>query len=83
MSFGLRRCEGCGQILATGRATVCSPRCRTAQWRRARKRAHAATVATLEADNARLGQRVAELLQRMGELQRLVEQLKGRLASRR
>jgi Phage integrase family len=51
---------------------VCSPRCRIARWRQTRARETAATIARLLAENAALRQRV-------GELERLVGQLKRRL----
>jgi uncharacterized protein involved in exopolysaccharide biosynthesis len=51
---------------------VCSPRCRVASWRALRAQETAATLARLLAENAALRQRV-------GELERLVGQLKRRL----
>jgi predicted nucleic acid-binding Zn ribbon protein len=64
-------CVVCGQPVA-GRRQTCSPRCRVAQWRRAREREHAATLARLLAENTALRQRI-------GELEHLVGQLKRRL----
>jgi hypothetical protein len=43
-------------------------KCRTAQWRRDRERKHAATVARLQAETARLRQRMAELENLVGQL---------------
>jgi hypothetical protein len=51
---------------------VCSPRCRIARWRQTPAGEAAATVTRLQAQNAALRQRVAEL-------ERLVGQLKRRL----
>jgi hypothetical protein len=51
---------------------VCSPRCRIARWRQTRADETAAALARLEAENATLRQRV-------GELKRLIGQLKRRL----
>jgi hypothetical protein len=66
-------CEVCGHPLAGRRSPrVCSRRCRIARWRQARAAAHAAELAQLHAENAALRQRV-------GELERLVGQLKRRL----
>jgi predicted nucleic acid-binding Zn ribbon protein len=69
-------CAVCGRAL-TGRRPqrVCSPRCRIARWRQARAEATATTLARLEAENTALRQRV-------GELERLVGALKGRLQAR-
>jgi predicted nucleic acid-binding Zn ribbon protein len=66
-------CAVCGRPL-TGRRPqrVCSPRCRIIRWRVTRASETAATVARLHAENATLRQRV-------GELERLVGQLKRRL----
>ena len=66
----------CGRPL-TGRRPkrVCSPRCRIARWRQARAEATAATLARLHTENTALHQRV-------GELERLVGALKGRLLAR-
>jgi hypothetical protein len=55
---------------------ICSPRCRTAQWRQTRAREHAATVAQLQTENQTLRHRVAEL-------EHLVGQVKQRLWARR
>jgi hypothetical protein len=54
---------------------VCSPRCRIARWRQTRAEATAATLARLQAENTALRRRV-------GELERLVGTLKGRLLAR-
>jgi hypothetical protein len=66
-------CAVCGRPPSGRRPQrVCSPRCRIARWRQTRADETAATVARLHAENAALRQRV-------GELERLVGQLKPRL----
>jgi hypothetical protein len=73
-------CLVCGQpVVGERRRRTCSARCRVAQWRQVRATETAATIAQLKADNARLGQRVAALLQNASELELLVGQLKSRL----
>jgi hypothetical protein len=51
-----------------GRRSTCSPRCRVAQWRRTRERAHAATIVQLQGENQLLRQYVAELQHLVGKL---------------
>jgi predicted nucleic acid-binding Zn ribbon protein len=70
-------CAICHQPMESERtARVCSPRCRTALWRRDRARAHAATVRQLQIENQTLRHRIAEL-------EHLVGQVKQRLWARR
>jgi predicted nucleic acid-binding Zn ribbon protein len=66
-------CAVCGRSLSgRQRQRVCSPRCRIIRWRARRAQETAATLTRLLAENAALRQRV-------GELERLVGQLKRRL----
>jgi hypothetical protein len=55
------------------RAQICSPRCRVARWRQTRALETAGEIARDQTENSVLRQRVAEL-------ERLVDRLKGRLA---